>query len=72
MAVRPEDRLAAMKSSAIKSSASFSLCRTWRYALRRRWSPDGPIIAFIGLNPSTADEINEDPTVRRCIGFARR
>jgi hypothetical protein len=30
------------------------------------------MIAFIGLNPSTADEINDDPTVRRCIGFARR
>jgi hypothetical protein len=30
------------------------------------------MVAFIGLNPSTADEINNDPTVRRCIGFARR
>ena len=30
------------------------------------------MIAFIGLNPSTADEINDDPTIRRCIGFARR
>lgn len=27
---------------------------------------------FIGLNPSTADEVNDDPTVRRCIGYARR
>jgi len=27
---------------------------------------------FIGLNPSTADEIQDDPTVRRCIGFAKR
>lgn len=26
---------------------------------------------FIGLNPSTADEVNNDPTVRRCIGYAR-
>ena len=26
---------------------------------------------FIGLNPSTADEINDDPTVRRCLGYAR-
>ena len=29
-------------------------------------------IAFVGLNPSTADETSDDPTVRRCIGFARR
>ncbi len=27
---------------------------------------------FIGLNPSTADEYEDDPTVRRCIGFAKR
>lgn len=27
---------------------------------------------FIGLNPSTADEVNDDPTVRRCIRFAQR
>jgi len=26
---------------------------------------------FIGLNPSTADETTDDPTIRRCVGFAR-
>ena len=26
---------------------------------------------FVGLNPSTADETNDDPTIRRCIAFAR-
>lgn len=54
------------------SGARFSPCRTWRYRLWRRWSTNKPTVAFIGLNPSTADETNDDPTVRRCIGFARR
>jgi hypothetical protein len=67
----PQSR-AAMNPKAITSSATFSPCRTWRYRLSRRWLPVAPVIAFIGLNPSTADEINDDPTVRRCIGFARR
>ncbi len=59
-------------------SANFSPCRTWRYTLHRSWADKplfGPIsqgnVMFIGLNPSTADEVNNDPTVRRCIGYAR-
>jgi hypothetical protein len=43
----------------------------YRYQLRRQWD-DGPLVAFIGLNPSTADETQDDPTIRRCIGFAKR
>jgi hypothetical protein len=54
------------------SGARISPCRTWRYTLWRRWSTNKPTVAFIGLNPSTADETSDDPTVRRCIGFARR
>lgn len=54
------------------SGAYFSECRTWRYHLWRRWDSDKLPIAFIGLNPSTADELNDDPTVRRCIRFAKR
>ncbi|MER9706091.1 DUF1643 domain-containing protein [Mesorhizobium sp. M0204] len=50
--------------------ATFSPCRTWRYRLERRWAP-GPKAAFILLNPSTADETKDDPTIRRCIGFAK-
>src|SRR5271157_168450 len=61
-----------MSPKAIRSGATFSLCRTWRYKLWRRWSAAVPMVTFIGLNPSTADEINDDPTVRRCLGFARR
>ncbi len=50
--------------------AVFSPCRAWRYRLERRWG-NGPLAAFILLNPSTADETNDDPTIRRCIGFAK-
>lgn len=52
-------------------TAVFSPCRTWRYSLTRVWDPKRDTVAFIGLNPSTADETVNDPTVRRCIGFAR-
>jgi hypothetical protein len=50
--------------------ATFSACRTWRYRLSREWG-DGPRLNIIGLNPSTADETQDDPTIRRCIRFAR-
>lgn len=55
----------------IKSSAQLSLCRTYRYALWRTWDATKPYVLFICLNPSTADEIDDDPTLLRCIEFAR-
>jgi hypothetical protein len=51
--------------------ATLSPCRTYRYSLWRVWEPDKGMVAFCGLNPSTADETVDDPTIRRCIGFAR-
>lgn len=53
--------------------AEFSECRTYRYALWRHWDWQGHAncVAFVGLNPSTADETIDDPTIRRCIGFAK-
>jgi hypothetical protein len=51
-------------------NAEFSPCRTWRYALRRIRAPEAPSVMFVGLNPSTADEIRDDPTARKCIRFA--
>ncbi len=57
-------------------AAEFSDDRVYRYRLSRRWptlETRIPYIAvFIGLNPSTADENVDDPTIRRCIGFAQR
>ncbi len=52
--------------------AEFSPCRTWRYRLTRIWDATKPAVMFIGLNPSTADESEDDPTVRRCLGYAQR
>ncbi len=54
-----------------KPSAVFSPCRLYRYELWRHFA-HGPTVAFIGLNPSTADETMDDPTIRRCIAFAKR
>ena len=51
--------------------AQFSKCRTWRYALWRTWDNDKSHVMFIGMNPSTADETNDDPTIRRCINYAK-
>ncbi|TFD53489.1 DUF1643 domain-containing protein [Cryobacterium sp. Hh7] len=54
----------------VDSRAELSEDRTYRYRLSRVWS-DGPRATFVMLNPSTADEYSDDPTLRRCIGFAR-
>lgn len=53
------------------NSARFSPCRRYRYELWRRWDESKPYAMFVGLNPSTADEVDDDPTIRRCIRFAR-
>ena len=51
--------------------AEFSTDRIYRYSLWRFWDSGGRYAAFVGLNPSTADEKNDDPTVRRCINYAK-
>ena len=55
----------------INSQAIFSHCRLYRYALWRTWNTEQPTVMFIGLNPSTADEVEDDQTIRRCMRFAR-
>lgn len=52
--------------------AVFSPCRTYRYLLRRRVSLESGVVLWVMLNPSTADERVEDPTIRRCTDFTRR
>jgi hypothetical protein len=44
----------------------------YRYTLLRVWDKSKPKIVFIGLNPSVADERQDDNTVRKCINIARR
>jgi len=51
--------------------AAFSRCRNYRYSLSRSWSDGSDSALFIGLNPSTADHRQDDPTIRRCVGFAK-
>ncbi len=54
------------------TGATFSPCRRYRYALWREWDETKPTVIFCGLNPSTADETQDDPTIRRELDFARR
>lgn len=51
--------------------ATLSLNGIYRYDLLRQWQ-SGKLCCFIGLNPSTADANLDDPTIRRCIGFAKK
>ena len=52
------------------SGAEFSPCRRYRYRLWRTWGEKRPAL-FLMLNPSTADEVTNDPTVARCESRAR-
>jgi hypothetical protein len=55
----------------VRGSATFDPTRRYRYRLTRRWAR-GPRVAFVMLDPNTADATKDDPTIRRCVGFARR
>lgn len=54
-----------------KRHAEFSADRVYRYTLSITWDDQLPRCQFIGLNPSTADERNDDPTIRRCRNFSK-
>lgn len=53
------------------SVANYSDCENYRYSLTRVWDKTGPRVLFVMLNPSTATEIQNDPTVERCERRAR-
>ncbi len=53
------------------STATYSDCERYRYDLTRVWDGAGDKISFVMLNPSTATEIQNDPTVERCERRAR-
>ncbi len=59
-------------SEAIERAAWISPCGRYRHALGRHWDRSLGFVLFIGLNPSTADAEKDDPTIRKCMGFARR
>jgi hypothetical protein len=53
------------------SMAVYSACGSYRYVLTRTWDATGPRALFVMLNPSTATETQNDPTVERCERRAR-
>ena len=53
------------------STAIYSDCERYRYALSRVWDAQGKHVQFVMLNPSTATEVQNDPTVERCERRAR-
>lgn len=44
----------------------------YRYRLLRVWDESRPLLTWVMLNPSTADADDDDPTIRRCVGYAQR
>lgn len=55
----------------MRRHATMSECGTYRYRLWRKWGCGSPLL-FVMLNPSTADGLVDDATIRRCVGFAQR
>lgn len=55
----------------ILNGAIISPCGKYRFRLWRIWDPSKPLVFWVLHNPSTADAKADDPTVRRCIAFAK-
>ena len=63
--------MATAETADIKRAATISKCGKFRYRLARVWDEALPRACFLMVNPSTADALKDDATIRRCIGFAR-
>ena len=61
-----------MQDSTMTGDAILSDDRVYRYMLERTWDCRKERVLFVMLNPSTADEEEDDPTITRCLGFATR
>jgi hypothetical protein len=72
MTRRRDDARADLFTEPLIKRASLSPCGRYRYRLSRTWDVSKISLAFVMLNPSTADSEFDDPTVRRCMSFARR
>lgn len=56
----------------IERSAMFGSDHNYRYRLTRKWDMGEGYVNFVMLNPSTADSLEDDATIRTCMGFAQR
>lgn len=53
-------------------TAVLSHCGAFRLSLARTWDASLPVLLFVMLNPSKADAEIDDPSIRKCVGFAQR
>jgi len=60
-----------MATEYLTTGARFSECKLYRYTLWREWDTKLPLIVWCGLNPSTADDTRDDPTIRREVAFSK-
>lgn len=53
------------------TDSHFSACQDYRYAFLQEWDATLPKVMFIGLNPTQMDDNQSNPTLKRCINFAK-
>jgi len=56
----------------MRMEADLSTCERYRYSLRRSWDVGAGRCLFVMLNPSTADALRDDLTIKKCIGFSQK